>query len=74
MGEKTPENIERAKKYAKPMIKTKEPVSLGLFGGCIDHEKLTDFFGQSMKGIPEQDHRDWNEIRAWGQETLAKLL
>ena len=74
MGEPTPENIEKANKYAEPMIKTKDPVSLGLFGGCIDHERLTDFFGRSMKAVPEQDHRNWEEIRAWGRDTMTKLL
>lgn len=74
MGEATSANIQKAKGYAKPMIKVKEPVSLGLFGGCINHEKLTDFFGQSMKGLPEQDHRDWEKIRGWGRKTLSKLV
>lgn len=73
MGEETPENIEKASAYAKPMINTKQPVSLGLFGGCIDHEKLNDFFGRSMKSIPEQDHRDWEKIKDWSRETLEKL-
>lgn len=74
MGEPTPENITKATDYAKPMVETKTPVSLGLFGGCIDHEKLTDFFGKSMKSLPEQDHRDWDQIRTWGRETLPKLV
>ncbi|MDT8381448.1 MAG: flavodoxin domain-containing protein [Brevefilum sp.] len=74
MGEETPENIERAKGYAKPMLDVKDPVSLGLFGGCIDHEKLTDFFGKSMKSVPEQDHRDWDKIRAWGRDTHAQMF
>lgn len=74
MGDETPENIEQAKKYAKPMINTKAPVSLGLFGGCIDHEKLNDFFGKTMKSVPEQDHRDWEKISEWGKTTLTKLV
>jgi menaquinone-dependent protoporphyrinogen IX oxidase len=74
MGEETPENIEKAKGYAKPMLDVKDPVSLGLFGGCIDHDKLTDFFGKSMKSVPEQDHRDWDKIREWGKDTLAKMF
>jgi len=74
MGEETPENIQKATDYAKPLIKIKAPVSLGLFGGCVDHEKLTDIFGKSMKSVPEQDHRDWEKIRAWAGETLPKLL
>jgi menaquinone-dependent protoporphyrinogen oxidase len=74
MGEPTPENIQKAKHWAAPMIATKEPISLGLFGGCINHEKLTDIFGKSMRSVPEQDHRDWEEIRAWAGEILPKLL
>jgi len=74
MGEEKPENIEKAKGYAKPMLEVKDPVNLGLFGGCINHEKLTDFFGKSMKSVPEQDHRDWNKIRKWGSDTLAKMF
>jgi menaquinone-dependent protoporphyrinogen oxidase len=74
MGEETPENIQKATDFAKPMIKTKAPVSLGLFGGCINHEKMTDIFGKSMRSLPEQDHRDWDKIRAWASETLPKLL
>ena len=74
MGEETPENIQKAKDYAKPMVKTKAPVSLGLFGGCVNHEKMTDIFGKSMRAVPEQDHRDWDKIRTWAGETLPKLL
>jgi len=74
MGEETHENVQKATDYAKPMVKTKAPVSLGLFGGCIDHEKMTDFFGKSMRSVPEQDHRDWEKIRAWARETLPKLF
>jgi len=74
MEKETPENIETAMKFAKPMIKTKEPVSMGLFGGCINHEKLTDIFSKPIKAIPEQDHRDWEKIRVWGRETMTKLL
>jgi len=74
MSEKTSENIERATKFAEPMIKVRRPVSLGLFGGCIDHEKLTDPFGKMLKTVPEQDHRDWEEIHTWAQDTLTKLV
>lgn len=74
MGEETPENIQKATDYAKPMIKIKAPVSLGLFGGCVNHEKMTDIFGKSMRSVPEQDHRDWENIRTWASETLPKLL
>lgn len=74
MGEETPENIQKATSFAAPMVKVAQPVSLGLFGGCIDHKKMTDMFAKAMKSVPEQDHRDWEKIRAWSQETLPKLL
>ena len=74
MEKETPENIETAMKFAKPMINTKDPISMGLFGGCINHEKLNDFFAMPMKAMPEQDHRDWEKIRAWGHDTMTKML
>jgi len=73
MKEETPENIEKATSFAKPMLKIKEPVSLGLFGGCLDPDKLTGFFAQTMKTQPKEDVRDWEKIRAWGREILPKL-
>ena len=74
MGEDTPENVKQAIGYAKPMIKIKEPVDLGLFGGCLKHDALTGVFAKAMKNVPEQDHRDWDKIRAWAGETLRKLV
>jgi len=74
MGEDTPENVKQAIGYAKPMIKIKEPVDLGLFGGCLKHDKLTGMFAKAMKNVPEQDHRNWEKIRAWAGETLPKLV
>jgi menaquinone-dependent protoporphyrinogen oxidase len=73
MAEPTPENIQKATSFAKPMVNIKEPVSLGLFGGCMNHEKLSGFFAQSMKSIPEQDHRDWEKIRNWAKEVYGKF-
>lgn len=74
MQESTPETIAKATRFAKPMIATKAPVSLGLFGGCINHETLTDLTGKVLKVLPEQDHRDWDQIRAWARETYPQLL
>ena len=74
MAEETPENIQKAKNFAKPMLRTAEPVSLGLFGGCIDHDKLTGLIAQPIKSIPEQDNRDWVKIRSWAKNTLPKLF
>ncbi len=74
MSDPTPENIQKAKDFAKPMRTIKEPVSLGLFGGCMDHDKLEGIFAQTMKSIPEQDHRDWDQIRQWARETHKQLF
>lgn len=73
LKEKTPENVEKAASFAAPMLKVKEPVSLGLFGGCFDPEKLTGMFATTMQSEPKEDIRDWDEIRAWGREILPKL-
>jgi len=73
MKEPTPENIEKTKGYAEPMVNVKEPVSLGLFGGYFDPEKLTGLFAKTMKDEPMEDARDWDKIRAWARETLPKL-
>jgi menaquinone-dependent protoporphyrinogen oxidase len=73
MAEDTPENIEQAKKFAKPMLNTTTPVSLGLFGGCMDPEKLSGFAGKSMQSQPKSDHRDWDAIRTWARETFKKF-
>jgi menaquinone-dependent protoporphyrinogen oxidase len=74
LKEETPENIEKATGFAGPMLKIKEPVSLGLFGGCMDPDKLTGIFAETMKTQPKEDARDWEKIRAWGREVLPKLL
>jgi len=73
LKEPTPENIEKTKSYAEPMINIKEPVSLGLFGGCFDPDKLTGVFAMTMKDEPKEDIRDWEKIRAWAREVLPKL-
>jgi menaquinone-dependent protoporphyrinogen oxidase len=73
MSEDTPENIQRATGFAKPMLKIKEPVSLGLFGGCMNPEKLTGFAAKMMQSQSYADHRDWEAIRSWARDTLSKL-
>lgn len=74
MSKDTPENIERAKGFARPMLKIKEPVSLGLFGGCMDPDKLTGFAAKMMQSQTHADFRDWDAIRGWAQKTLPELL
>lgn len=73
MSKNTPENQQRATGFAKPMLKVKEPVSLGLFGGCMNPEKLTGFAAKMMQSQSYADFRDWDAIRAWAKETLKKF-
>jgi menaquinone-dependent protoporphyrinogen oxidase len=73
MKEPTAENIEKAKKFAAPMLAVKEPIDLGLFAGCMDPEKLTGVFAKTMESQPKEDCRDWEQIRAWGRDTFSKL-
>ncbi len=70
MKEKTEENISKTKEFAKPLLELKEPVSLGLFGGCMDPDKLTGMFAKTMQSQPKEDKRDWEEIRAWGKDLI----
>ncbi len=73
MVEETSENVQKSKDFAKPMLELKDPVSLGLFGGCMDPDKLTGIFAKTMQSQPKEDKRDWDKIRAWGAELVGKL-
>ena len=73
MAEKTDENIAKTKDFAKPLLALKEPLSLGLFGGCMDPDKLTGMFAKTMQSQPKEDKRDWEEIRAWGRDLVSKF-
>jgi len=73
MAEKTDENIAKSKEFAKPLLELKEPLSLGLFGGCMDPDKLTGMFAKTMQSQPKEDKRDWEEIRAWGRDLASKF-
>jgi menaquinone-dependent protoporphyrinogen IX oxidase len=73
MKEPTQENIDKTKSFIEPMVKVKEPLSLGLFGGCYDPEKMTGIFAKAMQNEPKVDSRDREKIRAWGLEILPML-
>ena len=73
MKEDTPENVQKATEFAKPLLALKEPVSLELFGGCMDPDKLTGMFAKTMESQPKEDARDWEAIRAWGRELISKF-
>lgn len=73
MAEDTPENVQKATEFAKTLMNLKEPLSLGLFGGCMDPDKLTGMFAKTMQSQPKEDKRDWEAIRAWAQDLVSKF-
>ena len=71
---------EEVAKWLQPVRDLVEPVSMGLFAGALDISKAPTFrarlnFRISVRlGVwSEGDHRNWDEIRAWGEE-LRPLL
>jgi len=57
-----------------------KPVDIGLFAGVLDYSKLSFVVRMVMKskmkkkGVPEGDHRNWDDIRAWAEGLSPKLL
>ena len=62
---------------ATPQVK---PVDIGLFAGVLDYSKLSFVVRMVMKskmkkkGVPEGDHRNWDDIRAWAEGLSPKLV
>jgi menaquinone-dependent protoporphyrinogen oxidase len=73
MNEDTPERRTTATKFAKPIIKVKLPLSLGLFGGVMDPSKLTGYALGSFSKYPFEDKRDWDKIKDWANELVILL-
>ncbi len=73
MSQDTPERVSTAMKFARPMIKVKEPVSIGLFGGVMDASKLTGYAYGMFKNRPYEDNRNWDNIKTWASELPTKL-
>jgi menaquinone-dependent protoporphyrinogen oxidase len=73
MTEDTPELRATATKFAKPIIKVKQPMSLGLFGGVMDPSKLTGYALGPFRNHPLEDNRDWEKIKNWAVELVALL-
>lgn len=78
MVEDTPENREQARSYLAKLHKEApglNPIATGLFAGAVlsegeDFERLFPLVKIPVKGMAEseEDHRDWEAIRAWAQE------
>ena len=81
LQEPTPEKVEEAQGYLKPLLDNYpavKPVTQGMFAGVLDYGKINKFLGMMMKKIEEDggeggDYRDPQAIRAWAKETAAKL-
>jgi menaquinone-dependent protoporphyrinogen oxidase len=70
MQEDTPENRARAQAITGPVRAIREPAAEAFFGGRMDYSKLS-LLEQTIlraKKSPEGDFRDWDAIRAWGQQ------
>lgn len=79
MKEDTPQSRAEASAYLDPLHKIVAPVGVGLFGGKVDHSKLSpllrfalsrDTSGQMAEG----DWRDWQTIDAWAVTLRPALL
>ncbi len=67
-SEESREEPQRQLDRALAKVPDVEPASVALFGGVIDPAKLRFPFNR----MPAGDWRDWDAIRAWGEE-LASL-
>ncbi len=78
MKEDTPENRETAYGYLKPLEEIHMPFDKEVFGGAIDHSKLSPILRfmakRDKEGIlAEGDYRNWEEIRSWAASLAEKL-
>jgi menaquinone-dependent protoporphyrinogen oxidase len=49
------------------------PVALEVFGGKFDPAGLRFPYNLFLRQVPANDLRDWNAIRAWASDLVAKL-
>jgi menaquinone-dependent protoporphyrinogen oxidase len=76
LQEDTPANRATARRYVGPLMRIKQPVSLGLFAGARDLSQvhpLLRWFLMRVIGLAEGDWRDWEQIRAWAADLPARL-
>ncbi|MBN2273552.1 MAG: hypothetical protein JXR41_14705 [Bacteroidales bacterium] len=73
MKNDTPENREKARSFLEPLCQIKKPVSMGLFGGKLEYNKV-GFLGKTLSrqdktgSLAEGDFRNWEQISAWARE------
>jgi menaquinone-dependent protoporphyrinogen oxidase len=78
MRQNTPENRAQAISFLTPITDWITPVSIGLFGGVMDYDKLNFFFRWAFsrskdEGMAEGDFRDWDAIRIWADSASHTL-
>jgi menaquinone-dependent protoporphyrinogen oxidase len=79
MKEDTPESRRTVTGYLEAAMKNApglQPVSIGLFAGMLDIQRLKQpwKFFMSRGNFPQGDFRDWDAIRAWASSLRALLL
>jgi len=80
MNDPTEANRETTRAYLQKLLnKTPlyHPVTLGLFGGVLNLQKLPFFLRmmfQNSKEMAEGDFRDWDQINQWTLDTARQLL
>ena len=75
MKQNTPENREKVKGFLEPLCRICEPISIGLFAGKLDYNKVGFAWKMMAKadksGIMEEgDFRNWDSIRKWANEIV----
>lgn len=73
MFKDTPETRATVTGYLKSLVKLKEPLDIGLFGGAMIPEKIPGFWSKVMKNAERGDYRDWDKIREWARGVAQKL-
>ncbi|UNC92143.1 flavodoxin domain-containing protein [Candidatus Contubernalis alkaliaceticus] len=75
MEKDTPENQKTVTAYLDPLVKIKEPLSIGLFAGKYDSKSVGLPFRFLLKKlkVPEGDFRKWDKISKWSSDLAEKL-
>lgn len=75
MKDDTEESRRTVAAYLDPVREMVQPVTEGLFAGRLDYSKLSFLYRLIVKtmGVPEEDYRNWETIRAWARELVQQL-
>jgi menaquinone-dependent protoporphyrinogen oxidase len=75
MRDDSPEHRATVMGYLDPLRQVKEPVSIGLFAGAFEYDRVNRLLRWFLKAChaPEGDWRNWDEIRAWAADLAPRL-